>query len=255
MPKIKTKKLFPKEVRERYNLKSSYDLEDIFELFFKLILVWLSGIFRGGKKLEKKASRSPATAPSPVLSGPERVENGRLQSPSLRRHVAQAQTYQAEMARLAEEAASPLVADRWRDLAEHIAGWSASLTLLAERVDAYRNNAIIQADLTRVPQAIVELEAQVDVEEDALVRRELTRALANRRQQADALTQLQRTMRLAEAKIESTVSLMGTLYSQALVSQSGDEVGSYRRLLAEVDEEAMALQDYVTALEEIKLGG
>jgi hypothetical protein len=254
MPKIKTKKLFPKEVRERYNLKSSYDLEDIFELFFKLTLIWLSGLFRGGNRQEKKAHPLPA-APPADLPAQEKGGNGRLQNHTLRRHVAQAQTYQAEMARLAQEATSPLIAERWRDLAEHIAGWSSSLILLAERVDAYQNNAIIQADLKRVPQAIAELEAQIATEEDALVQRELARTLANRRQQAEVLARLQRTMRLAEVKIESTVSLIGTLYSQALVSQSGDEVGSYRRLLAELDEEALTLQDYVAALEEIKLAG
>lgn len=249
MPKIKTKKLFPKEIRERYNLKSSYDLEDLVEVLFKVMLIWLTGLFRGGRA-EQSAPPVPA---APPVDKKNVGENGRFQNPALHKHLSQARTYQAEMERLAAEAPSPLVADRWRDLALHIQSWADSLAMLAGRVDAYQRNAIIQADLKRVPQAITDLEKQLAAEDDELVRRELARTLANRRQQADSLSQLQRTMRLAEVKIESTVSLMGTLYSQALVSQSGDEVGSYRRLLAEVDEEAQALQDYVVALEEIRL--
>jgi len=69
-----------------------------------------------------------------------------------------------------------------------------------------------------------------------------------------SLEKLQNTMRLAEVKIESTVSMLGTIYSQTQIGSSRGQVADYRHLLAEVDEETMALQDYLEALEEVKYG-
>ncbi len=61
-------------------------------------------------------------------------------------------------------------------------------------------------------------------------------------------------MQWAEVKIENTVSMLGTLYSQSTMSQSKGQLGNYQRLLAEIEEESLSLADYVTTLREIKFG-
>lgn len=68
------------------------------------------------------------------------------------------------------------------------------------------------------------------------------------------LEHLQNMMKRAEIKIESTLSALGTIYSQILAGQSTDHVADYGRLSAEVDEEVRTLQDHLEALEEVKLG-
>ena len=55
-------------------------------------------------------------------------------------------------------------------------------------------------------------------------------------------------------QIESTVSMLGTIYSQVLTGQSTSEVADYSQLSTEVDEEVRLLQDYLEALREVKLG-
>ena len=91
-------------------------------------------------------------------------------------------------------------------------------------------------------------------ETNAGARTELEHTLVNRKNQLAALKRLQGTMRRAEIQIESTLSALGTIYSQLLTGQSTDHVADYSRLSAEVDEEVRTLQDQLEALQEVKLG-
>jgi hypothetical protein len=62
-------------------------------------------------------------------------------------------------------------------------------------------------------------------------------------------------MEWAEMRVESTVSLLGTIYSKLLISRSQGQVADYGRLLAEANEEVDALHDYLDALQEVKAIG
>ena len=53
--------------------------------------------------------------------------------------------------------------------------------------------------------------------------------------------------------MESTLSMLGTIYSQILAGQSTRQAADYRRLLNEIDEEVQMLQDHLHALEEVKM--
>ena len=83
----------------------------------------------------------------------------------------------------------------------------------------------------------------------------MERSLSHRRSQLAALEKLQRTIHGAEIKIESTLSMLGTIYSQILAGQSKEHVADYRRLWNEIDEEFHTLQDHLEALAEVKLSG
>jgi hypothetical protein len=104
-----------------------------------------------------------------------------------------------------------------------------------------------------VPEAIARLEEQLASEQEPATQAELRQTLANRRNQLATLQQLHSTMKRAEIKIESTISSLGTIYSQLLISQSADQVADYSRLSEEVDEEVRTLEDHLEALEEVKL--
>ena len=84
-------------------------------------------------------------------------------------------------------------------------------------------------DLAAVPQVIEKLKAQLA-----------------------ALDELQETMQRTEIKIESTGSVLRTIYFQMLTAQSTDQVADYSRLSGEIDEEARTLQDHLEALKEVK---
>ena len=58
----------------------------------------------------------------------------------------------------------------------------------------------------------------------------------------------------AEIQMESTLSAMGTIYSQILTTQSTSQVADYTHLTDEAEEETRRLQDHLDALTEVKLG-
>ena len=103
-----------------------------------------------------------------------------------------------------------------------------------------------------VPKAIVRPEEHLNAETDPVIAAELERSLTHRRNQLAALEKLQRTIRWAEIKTESTLSMVGTIYSQILAGQSKQHLADYRRLLNEIDEEVHTLHDHLQALEEVK---
>jgi hypothetical protein len=82
----------------------------------------------------------------------------------------------------------------------------------------------------------------------------LQRTLENRQKQLASLEELKSMMRRAEIQIESTLSQIGTIYSQLRTGQSTDHVADYSRIAEDVDEEVRQLEDYLDALNEVKLG-
>jgi hypothetical protein len=132
--------------------------------------------------------------------------------------------------------------------------WTETIQDLVERISKLRQDEIIRRDVETVPAAIADLESRLQREKDPAIRAQLERTLANRRKQLASLDQLQNTVRRAEIQIESTLSLLGTIYSQILTGQSTSHVADTSRLSADVDEEVRLLQDQLEALREVKLG-
>ena len=214
---------------------------------------WLKELFGGGSSSRKKqyeptrSSSGPTAVPAHITTAPP------LTHP-LQGKLEQAAAYAAAIDQQAAAAATPLARERLQTLSLHIADWQRKLAQLAQQVIIFEQNSLLQKDLKEVPKAIKSLQKRVDAEENPRVKAELVRTLTQRERQWASLEKLQSTMRLAEVKAESTVSMLGTLYSQTQISASSGQVADYRHLLAEVDEESLALQDYLDALEEIKYG-
>ena len=126
---------------------------------------------------------------------------------------------------------------------------------LVQRIQTLHNDEVIRRDLKDVPTAIKSLEKRLAAEDDPVMQSQLKLTLANRRKQLASLDALQDTIKRAEMQIESTLSQLGTIYSQLLTGQSTSQVADYSRLAADVDEEVHLLQDHLEALKEVKLGG
>lgn len=132
--------------------------------------------------------------------------------------------------------------------------WTVSIADLIDRVNRLRQDPLIQRDLQTVPHAIASLQERINADDDETIRAQLARTLDNRQKQLTALQGLQKTMRRAEIQIESTVSMLGTIYSQLLTSQSTSHVADYSHLAADVSEEVLRLQDHLEALREVTTG-
>lgn len=139
-------------------------------------------------------------------------------------------------------------------LRERVNYWTTAIEDLIARVDGLEQDPILKKDTKTVPVAIKKIEKELAAETDPVIREQLVHALETRRKQLHALKTLQHSIRRAELQVDSTLSLLGTIYSQVLTSQSSTQVANYQRLTEEVDEEVLRLEDHLAALREVTAG-
>lgn len=167
-------------------------------------------------------------------------------------YLAQAQLYRSKINQLLRAAPPESGYDHRRQLAAQVERWIAAIETLVERIAGLHRHTLLEDDLVAVPQAIATLAAQLALQPDPVLRRQLHQTLVNRQKQLVALELWQSTVAQAEIQLENTISLLGTIYSQLLTGQSTHHVADYGHIMAEVDEEMHCLQDRLEALREVK---
>lgn len=196
--------------------------------------------------------------PAAVERSPERVQQPRpgteqVTTPTIRAHLERARAYRAQIEQIIRASKDEVARGRLQQLDAQMADWVKAIEDLVRRIENFERNTLIHQDMATVPGAIEGLETRLAQETDPTIRSQLERTLTSRKNQLAALEKLQRTINQAEIQIESTMSSLGTIYSQLLTGQSTDHVADYSRLSADVDEEVRSLQDQLEALEEVKL--
>ncbi len=203
-----------------------------------LALMWLVAL--GGIGVLAFQANRLATGTSIGVSG------------GMKTQLQQAQNYRAKIDAALEKANRTGTQTAHREaLRERVAYWTTAVEDLIKRVDELQQDAIIQKDLKTVPTAIKKIEKELATETNPAIREQLEHSLETRRKQLQALQTLQQSVRRAELQVDSTLSMLGTIYSQLLTSQSSTQIANYRRLTDEVDEEVLRLEDHLTALKEI----
>lgn len=172
----------------------------------------------------------------------------------LKSHLDQTLTYQAQIDQLLKTTSNTSNRAHRLHLAAQISVWTEAVRNLIQHIASLRQDNLIRQDMAAVPKAIEDLEARLEYESEPGIRAQLEHALIHRKNQLATLQFLQNTMKKAEIQIESTLSLLGTIYSQVLISQSTSHVADYSRLSVDVDEEVHQLQDQLEALWEVKGG-
>jgi hypothetical protein len=130
--------------------------------------------------------------------------------------------------------------------------WIDVIQALTQRLALLRHDDLVIQEIATVPTIIEALESQLLQTSDATIRAELEQALTHRRKQMAGLEHLQSTVKQAEIQIESTLSLLSTVYAQILTGQSVVRVATSHRFLTGIDEEVNRLQDRLEALCEVK---
>lgn len=142
--------------------------------------------------------------------------------------------------------------DRLLRTTQEVTHWLQAVYNLAQRVEKFRLNKVIERDLHSVPLAIKDYEQKLAVEDSPAVRRQLEKTLADRKRQLQTLQNLKDSMEKADYQLDSTISSLGTIYSQLLLVGSKDEEGSrINRLQEEVSEQVHRLEDLADAMDEV----
>lgn len=142
--------------------------------------------------------------------------------------------------------------DRLLKTTREVTHWLQAVYNLAERVDKFRLNKVIEQDLQNVPKAIQSYEQKLATEDNPDVRQQLEKTIADRKRQLRTLQNLQDNMEKAVYQLDSTISSLGTIYSQLLLVDTKDEqAGRISRLQEEISEQVYQLEDLTEAMDEV----
>lgn len=173
-------------------------------------------------------------------------------SAHLRDIVRRATDYRERIDQTAGQAQAGALGPRMQDVSNQVEQWVGRIYALAQRVDAYRQNTIIQNDRRTIPQSIGQLKFRMNEETDGSVKAELGNAIRQRQAQLDMLEALDNTMEKAELQLENTLTALGTVYSQMLLIDARD-VNSARtqRLSDSITEQMAGLNDVISSMAEV----
>jgi hypothetical protein len=139
-----------------------------------------------------------------------------------------------------------------QEAARQIDDWIHSIYEIARRLDQYAQDDLIHRDAKAVPIRINKLREQLKREDAPRVRAQLEETLHAKEMQLSNLEQLENNMHRAELQLESTLTAMGTIYSQMLLVGAKDvDSGRVRRLREEMAEEVHELQDVLDSMDEV----
>jgi hypothetical protein len=182
----------------------------------------------------------------------EKFDARQIRSEKLRQRAERALEYRERIEETINQTREGMMREHLTDVSRSMNPWLENLFRLARRLDAYEHDAVIHQDLQAVDPAIESLKKRLAVEDDGTVQRQISQAIAQRQIQRDNLLKLQNVMERAEFQLESTITAMGTVYSQVKILDSREVAsGRARRLQEEIDDQVQTLQDVVQTMDEV----
>jgi hypothetical protein len=176
----------------------------------------------------------------------------KLQSKDLQRWVNGALDYRGRIEANIRQTRDGVLKDHLLDVADEIENWIENVYKIADRLDHYRSDSIIRRDRQSVPVRIANLKKDLNQESDPDVRAQIQSTLQNKQTQLTHLEQLDNAMQRAELQLESTLSALGTVYSQTLLVGAKDiDSGRAKRLRQDIADQVTGLEDLLVAMDEV----
>jgi hypothetical protein len=202
--------------------------------------------------LSFKDEKLHAQAVAEFLEAEVDFEPAKISDKELASKVDKALEYWALIDDTVEKAPEGVLRDRLEETTKEATHWLQAVYNLAERVDKFRKNEVIERDLKSVPRAIDDYQAKLALEDNPEVRQQLERTIADKERQLRTLENLQNSMEKADYQLDSTISSLGTIYSQLLlVGNKDEEGGRISRLQEEISEQVYRLEDLTEAMDEV----
>ncbi len=178
----------------------------------------------------------------------------RLRSKDLRSWIDRALDYRGRIEANIRETRDGILKDHLLDVADEIEQWVRNVYQITSRLDSYRADQIIARDRQSVPMRVAKLEQELKQERDPAVRSQIEQTLQNTRTQLEHLERLGSAMQRGELQLESTLSALGTIYSQTLLVGARDlDSGRAQRLRLDIADQVQGLEDILTTMDEVYL--
>ena len=182
----------------------------------------------------------------------EKFDAKEIKNQALRQRVEKALEYRDRIDEAIAKSKAGVMRDHMTDVSQGITSWMESVFRLARRLDAYMADETLRQDLQGVEPAIEKLKKRLALEDDDTVKRQISQTIAQKQIQRDNLHKLRNVMEQGQFQLESTITAMGTVYSQMMLLGSRDIAsGRAQRLQQDVDDQVQALQDVVQTMDEV----
>ncbi len=174
-----------------------------------------------------------------------------IRDSKLREQVEKALDYRDRMDEAIQKSETGIMREHLLDVTGGFEDWLATIFELALRLDTYQSDPVITQDRKSVPLALQNLQAKLKLEDDESVRDTIRHALEQKRAQWAVLERLDNAMDKATFQLESTLTALGTVYSQVLlIGARGVEGGRAQRLRQDIADQVQGLQDVVDSLDQ-----
>ena len=182
----------------------------------------------------------------------EKFNPSQVRNTALRQRVEKALEYRDRIDEVIAKSQAGIMRDHMTDVSQGITDWMQNVFRLARRLDAYMADDTLRQDLQSVTPSIDSLKKRLALEDDDTVKRQISQTIAQKQIQRDNLHKLQNVMERAQFQLESTITAMGTVYSQMMILGARDvSSGRAERLQQDIDDQVQALQDVVQTMDEV----
>ena len=183
---------------------------------------------------------------------PERLTDRTLQT-----RVEEALDYRSRITAAIRERRDSVLKDNLMATAGQIDEWLENIYSLAQRLDRYQQEKrILERDRRRAAERIRQLEEQLRAEEDQRVRQQIEQTKEGMERQIATINNLDNTMERARLQLESTLSALGTIYSQTMLVGAKDiDSGRAQRLRQDIADEVQELDHILVAMDEVYASG
>jgi hypothetical protein len=176
-----------------------------------------------------------------------------LQDPLMRQRMSEALDYRVRIDNAIRQQQDSLIKDELIQTASQMDEWLEHIYNLALRIDRYQHERdVLERDHERTQERIAALEQQLVTEDNPNVLAQITSTLESMKQQLATLDKLRDTIRRAELQLETSLTHLGTIYSQTMLVDAKDiDSGHARRLRLEISGEVDEIQDILLAMDEV----
>jgi chromosome segregation ATPase len=183
---------------------------------------------------------------------PERLNDKKLQ-----RQVEEALDYRSRITAAIHERRESVLKDNLAETARQIDDWLENIYNLARRLDRYQSEKVIlERDKKRAQERVRQLENRISSENDPVVRQQIEFTMDGMQRQISTIESLEKTMDRAQLQLESTLSSLGTIYSQTMLIGAKDiDSGRAKRLRQDIREEVEELDNILLAMDEVYASG
>jgi citrate synthase len=236
--------LIPKSARKK--IKKKLKKKSLGRLFKDLIQA-LATLFTRLKR-SSTPQHQPSRRPTAVVNSQSSTKQGPFAG-----ELRQAHRYQEQIAVIAQNAAPDSMAGiRLGQLSHRVADWVHMIEEVVAHAQNQQEDQLLAEERKQVPRAIKRLEKQMAETDDPILMKKLERTLANRRRQLEKLDVSARNRKLAALKVENTLAQLGIIYSQLRSGSFVSQTSGYERLSTEIEDEVLALDDYLQTLDELR---